>query len=472
VPASAQDYNSNTFADAADYTVWQDNLTASVAPFAGADGDGSGVVDFADYAVWYNSFSTSPLSPSQTGGPTLSIVDLGLDVSFNRVWSVRIDPDDTLFTDPPDSPDRGVGGSVAAEIAFEVVTGTLLSVSTNAVDFSLDNPGNSPFGFNSSPDYGVSTFGNQIFAALGSEYFGSFNYGATAGGPHEMLRITTLGARKTKIMWSGVYGPNGDQGRLAQAGINFDTAGMAMAGVPEPGSLALVAIGVMGLVACRRCRPWQGNDCIVRNRLLALITLLLAATSSANAATIVSTLGSTPHPNSASSILGNVFSAAEFTTDGNSYQFTKALALISMDAPAVVNAALHYDNAGLPGAVAVALNSPSLPAGMQLATFTPVSSFTLTANTTYHLALNSPTSTFAGWKEASPFVASGPGIAPLERETRTLVQPWTNQAGADQGLIYEIQGVVPEPTSMAFIPWAVAACHLVRRRRQSNQRPA
>src|SRR5262249_16806154 len=40
-PLSEGDYNHNGVVDAADYTVWRDHLGANVAPYSGADGDGS-----------------------------------------------------------------------------------------------------------------------------------------------------------------------------------------------------------------------------------------------------------------------------------------------------------------------------------------------------------------------------------------------------------------------------------------------
>ena len=54
--AAPGDYNRDGTVDAADYTVWRDNLGASVAPLTGADGDGNGVVDATDYAVWKSQF--------------------------------------------------------------------------------------------------------------------------------------------------------------------------------------------------------------------------------------------------------------------------------------------------------------------------------------------------------------------------------------------------------------------------------
>jgi hypothetical protein len=51
------DYNADGTVDAADYTVWRDNLGKTVTtPGSGADGDGNGTVGPEDYTVWLNNF--------------------------------------------------------------------------------------------------------------------------------------------------------------------------------------------------------------------------------------------------------------------------------------------------------------------------------------------------------------------------------------------------------------------------------
>ena len=231
------DYNANSFGDAADYTVWRDALGQStVLPNEAAT---PGVVDFADYNVWKTNFVVPALSPSQpAGGPTLSVTSLPPSPNGNLRWSVNITPDAALFSNMPG---QGVGGSVAAEIGIEVLGTSLVSASKNATNFDFDNPGDSPFAFGDPPAVGVTILGNQVFAALGSDPF------ATSSAK-QMLIIETAGSAKTKIMWSGVYGPNGDRGRTAQAGLNFDVLpGMVMS-VPEPASLVLICIGFVAFV--------------------------------------------------------------------------------------------------------------------------------------------------------------------------------------------------------------------------------
>lgn len=50
------DYNFDGFVDAADFTVWRDNLNTPVDPFSLADGNGDGFIGQGDYLVWKDNF--------------------------------------------------------------------------------------------------------------------------------------------------------------------------------------------------------------------------------------------------------------------------------------------------------------------------------------------------------------------------------------------------------------------------------
>jgi hypothetical protein len=66
-PLLAGDYNLDGFVDAADYTFWRDTLGDVLqVTYTGADGDGNGIVDEADYAVWRQNFGAT-LTPSPAG---------------------------------------------------------------------------------------------------------------------------------------------------------------------------------------------------------------------------------------------------------------------------------------------------------------------------------------------------------------------------------------------------------------------
>lgn len=57
------DFNRDGSVDAADYTVWRDNLGGSGAAYAGADGDGDGSIDSDDYLVWRDQYGASVAAP-------------------------------------------------------------------------------------------------------------------------------------------------------------------------------------------------------------------------------------------------------------------------------------------------------------------------------------------------------------------------------------------------------------------------
>jgi hypothetical protein len=207
---------------------------------------------------------------------------------------------------------------------------------------------------------------------------------------------------------------------------------------------------------------------MIRRRFTALplvhtICVLSTCVSTAGAAVVVSTMSSTIHDTSSSSFHGGIFTAVQFATDNNDYEFTAALATLRMFDAGTVNATLHHDNAGLPGSVAVTMNNLALSTGEQIASFVPSSPFTLAANTTYHLALNSPNSSLAAWAHVlqGTFTVTGPGSAPDEFENMDSFNPW---AGFPGGLLFEIQGTVPEPSSAVLTGIAAMGIALVRRR--------
>src|SRR5690606_10244091 len=63
---STGDFNEDGVVDAADYTVWRNQLGGSMPPFSGADANGDGVVGSADYLIWKSGFgkTTSPRGAS------------------------------------------------------------------------------------------------------------------------------------------------------------------------------------------------------------------------------------------------------------------------------------------------------------------------------------------------------------------------------------------------------------------------
>ncbi len=83
-PAAQGDYNGDGRVDAADYTVWRDNLGRS---FAQADGNGDGTVNQADYSVWRTNFGRNvtiasavqtAVVPESNGVVTIASLMIGL----------------------------------------------------------------------------------------------------------------------------------------------------------------------------------------------------------------------------------------------------------------------------------------------------------------------------------------------------------------------------------------------------------
>jgi hypothetical protein len=64
----AADYNQDGIVDAADYSVWRDNMGKSVTAFTHGDGDGNGMVNQNDYLIWKNNFGETAGGGSG-GGP-------------------------------------------------------------------------------------------------------------------------------------------------------------------------------------------------------------------------------------------------------------------------------------------------------------------------------------------------------------------------------------------------------------------
>lgn len=146
--------------------------------------------------------------------PSLSVIDVGVNGNSNREWLVRISPDADLF------PLETGQGSIAAELAFEVTTGSLVSVTKDASSWPFDNPGNDPFTGSVSVGVNVDTNAGTLFAALGSNLF-------TSDAPVDIFTIETAGSGSTTLNWGGhtlLAGQANEYigSRLAQAGMNFD----------------------------------------------------------------------------------------------------------------------------------------------------------------------------------------------------------------------------------------------------------
>ena len=254
-PAIAEDYNMNGAVDAADFTVWQDTLGSTTD--LRADGDMDGLINLADYEVWRSNFGSGMADGQLSGSPQLTITNLGPNQFNDLQWAVHVIPDPGLFTNPADDPDRGTGGSIALEIGFRVLGSNLTGVSTNIANFGFANPGNVIFGWETlTPEVNFKPLGvqqnpatNEVFAALGSQFF-------TTSTPKELLIFTTQGTQNTTIQWLGSYG---GVGRLAQAGVNFDTAAGTVMSGPTLSTLLTSGIWTNDAIWSTPLHPNNGN---------------------------------------------------------------------------------------------------------------------------------------------------------------------------------------------------------------------
>ena len=183
--------------------------------------------------------------------PTLSVTPTGLNGGGNREWLVAIAPDPTMFTNPADNPDRGLGGSMAAELAFSIDNPTdLLNVIIgNPLDWDFPLPGNNPFTGGGTDGIYVDPINDNAFAAYGSAFL-------TSADPSHFLRITTAGAGPTTVRYgvaaSGFSGP-GSGAIIAEAGMQWEDY-TGVVSVPEPTSVLLVVVGTFLLTRIRRRR--------------------------------------------------------------------------------------------------------------------------------------------------------------------------------------------------------------------------
>jgi hypothetical protein len=123
---------------------------------------------------------------------------------------------------------------VAIEVGISASDAALLVATVNTTNFPEENFGASPFAFGGNPDDGLTISGNDLFAALGSDFF-------TAGTEQQVFTFTTVGpstagSLTTTVDWLGAYGGNA---RLAQGDDNFDDFVGTLSKTAFPGDVDL-----------------------------------------------------------------------------------------------------------------------------------------------------------------------------------------------------------------------------------------
>jgi len=155
------------------------------------------------------------LTHSAGAAPTLTVSNLGANLSGNLEWLVEVAPDPALFT----STELGLGNSLAVELALEVIGSDLLGTTVNNTDWPLNISGNNPFTSTVTTGAQLDLANDTLFASLLSEFF-------VAGTAVELLTIETSGANCTTLSWGGhtLLGGTADEyegSLIAQAGLNF-----------------------------------------------------------------------------------------------------------------------------------------------------------------------------------------------------------------------------------------------------------
>jgi hypothetical protein len=155
------------------------------------------------------------LMKSASAAPSLTISNLGANLSGNLEWLVEVAPDPARFT----STDLGLGGSLAVELALEVNGSSLVGATVNHTDWPFAISGNNPFTNTVTSGINLDLTNETLFASLLSDFF----IAATAV---EVLTIETSGISCTTLSWGGhtVLGGTADEyegSLIAQSGQNF-----------------------------------------------------------------------------------------------------------------------------------------------------------------------------------------------------------------------------------------------------------
>lgn len=164
--------------------------------------------------------------------PQLDVTYVGVN-GANNEWQVSITP-----FNPP--------GSIAVELAFAIDGSTLGAAMINTVDWPNANPGLNPFRFDSI------TFGLQIEPS-NDKFYISYGSGILDAGPSELFKFNTVGNGPTTIRYGLAASGRPRGGDItAEGATTYRGYTGSVTNVPEPATLVLDSLLLVGLAACRR----------------------------------------------------------------------------------------------------------------------------------------------------------------------------------------------------------------------------
>jgi hypothetical protein len=270
------DYNSDGTVNTADYTVWRDNLGTAFA-LPNRDSANTGNISAADYTTWKTNYGNRPYSWSIGGG-----------TDFDGVIQPAGGPGGTFTSHLTDTFNRvGVlfGGATQAAQAFlndvqfgtETIETLSLQVNTATGAADIKNTLGTPLTIDY---YEVSSANGVLQSANWTGIDGTAmsapdgdGWDAAGGSTNNILgegNLTsslTLAPGATTISLGNIFNPATalpqrdlrffiglTDGSVIRGNVNYGTSFGLGAAVPEPGTLAMLMVGCVGLVMARRRR--------------------------------------------------------------------------------------------------------------------------------------------------------------------------------------------------------------------------
>lgn len=223
------DYNGDMVTDAADYTVWRDNLNANVGTINGEVGNPMtpGVMDQEDYDHWRANFGSTGVDVFAPA-PWAVVAYQVNDTSGVNATALAYDPANGVMPDPTDTQITTTETAAVLSVLFNDRT------NQNASVFAGDE---------------FIAPGDQVEQAYIQPQFVSTNIG-TIG------EVGGVAAGTYNLFWD-FSGTN--QRRVGQVGLAFAALGAeaelgsGAAGVPEPSTIFMLIAAALGLVTMRKC---------------------------------------------------------------------------------------------------------------------------------------------------------------------------------------------------------------------------